>query len=399
MTSLVGEDLKKYLGPVVYKEIDLDFGLPKIPESEHAHRLAPSDRTMRMLMDNGTIMIQPFLEDDQIQPGSIDLRAGLKVREMDGTASQLNLDTLEKHTVKMTELEFGEKMVLYPGHPYLIESYEAIFLPANIEGETDTRSTVGRVGVSCLALGKKFAHIPSTHPIIGPIKIWSATEPYVYRIEMIAGQTRFLQVKFRYKGTSYMTPDEIKQNYGTEFRITRDRDGKNEIPLSDILEEDGLKLTLNTQKAFAQRKNVKKPLDMTRKGYYDPGEFWEVVEADENGEIMMDKRRLYLLGSNETVVFNDACGQLSRADIYAGFGNYLNFAGLINPYYFGQITHEFWSENKRVLGQGQHSGRVRIEDLTAPVTMRYGAKSLGSSYSGQLAPTLPKIFRHSSEFE
>jgi dCTP deaminase len=407
MTSLVGEDLKKLIGPFEYEYIKIPSpSFAPSPSSETwedaSLGLAPSDRGIKRLIDNGQIMMEPQPEEDQIQPGSLELRVGSKVYVTDRTFSSLDAETLKRHAMEEKELNSNDQMILYPGLTYIIESHEAIRLPENIEGETDTKSTVGRLGASCLAAGEKFSHISSGSNYSLPQKILMVVEPYAFPIIIHSGKTRLFQIRFRYRGTDYATADEIKKLYGREIILSRDREGKEEIPISDALDESGLRLTLNTKKAFAQRTDSAEPLeplDLTKKDYYDPGKFWEVIRPNEHGEIVMEKDRLYLFGSRETANFKNTCGRLRREDPYVGVGFILHFAGFFDPGFCGETTLEFWSARKRVLKEGQHTGRLLIEDLTTPAMRHYGNVELGSSYAGQSAPRLAKIFRHSSEFE
>jgi len=406
MTALSDHDMLRNYVPASLVEMselvekkervdDLVYGSARV----HGQGLAPSDSGINSMIYDKKIVIDPLLEEDQVQPASLDLRVGNTVYVTDRTFSKLDDEILKRHAIEKRELTGDDTMVLYPGNTYIVESYESIRLPQNIEGETDTKSTVGRIGASCLTAGEKFSHISSGDLLSGAKRITGIFEPQAFSFMIRPRITRAYQIRFRYKGTSYATSAEIKELYGKEVFYSKDLEGKEQIPISDVLEEDGLRLTLNTSKAFAQRKDSTEVLDLTKKEHYDPGEFWEVVKPNRWGEIVMEANRLYLFGSNETINFGNACGRLRREDPYAGFGLRLHFAGFFDPGFVGQGTLEFWSEKKRVLQPNQHAGRILVEQLSSPVSKSYGAEQLGSSYAGQSAPRHAKIFRHSDEFE
>jgi deoxycytidine triphosphate deaminase len=347
----------------------------------------------------GQLVIDPPPKDDQIQPASVDITVGNKIFVTDRTFSTIDELTLKRHSKEIRKLEDGSEMVLYPGYTYIIESREKIKLPFLHDGETDTKSTVGRVGASCLAAGKKFSHVVpgSKGSVAERIKI--VVEPYAFPIIVRSGETRLLQLRIRHLGTGYLSRDSIRQMYGEEISFFQGTDNQTPIPITNLLEENGLRLTLSTHKAFVQRKDAVEPLDLTKKDHYDPGGYWEVKKPNDYGEIVMEKDRLYLFGSKETIRFRNICGRLVREDPYVGVLFMLHFAGFFDCGFRGQPTLEFWSYNNRVVKDGQHSGRILIEDLSSSPLRLYGNPELGSSYSDQKAPRLPKIFRRSDEFE
>jgi len=248
---------------------DLVYGSARV----HGQGLAPSDSGINSMIYDKKIVIDPLLEEDQVQPASLDLRVGSTVYVTDRTFSKLDDEILKRHAIEKRELTGDDTMVLYPGNTYIVESYEAIRLPQDIEGETDTKSTVGRIGASCLTAGEKFSHISSGDLLSEVKRITGIFEPQAFSFMIRPRKTRAYQIRFRYKGTSYATSAEIKELYGKEVFYSKDLEGKEQIPISDVLEEDGLRLTLNTSKAFAQRKDSTEVLDLTKKEYYDPGEF------------------------------------------------------------------------------------------------------------------------------
>jgi dCTP deaminase len=94
----------------------------------------------------GTIEIEPFHED-QVGPGSIDLRLGKEFRVFKKLRNALVVEdriTIEDLTER---LETEESFTLMPGETVLGITQERIKLPANICGWLEGRSRFARMGL------------------------------------------------------------------------------------------------------------------------------------------------------------------------------------------------------------------------------------------------------------
>jgi dCTP deaminase len=101
-----------------------------------------SDRSLRKLLGEGTIVVQP-LEEHQIQPASIDLRLGehfLKVDE-----NRMEAISLDR---ELEYIEFKQEQIIIPPHSFLLAvTRETIKLPENITAFVEGRSSIGRIGL------------------------------------------------------------------------------------------------------------------------------------------------------------------------------------------------------------------------------------------------------------
>lgn len=90
-----------------------------------------SDGTIRELLDRGDLVITPFNPEEQIKPGSVDLRlAGEVVSESTGVEKQY---------------DEGEEIKFHPGQSYLAAVKETIDLPPYLLGSVKGRSSIGRM--------------------------------------------------------------------------------------------------------------------------------------------------------------------------------------------------------------------------------------------------------------
>jgi dCTP deaminase len=359
------------------------------PEEDGSHSLAPSDRDITQLIHANKLVIEPQPEDNQIQPASLELRIGTEVWVTDVSLPRLDAGLLKKHTKEhRRDLSVGEEILCEVGKTYILRSYERISLPSHLEGITDTKSTVGRLGTLCYAASEKYAHLNSGFQFEDPKHLLFVVEPYAFPIILKVGKTRTFQIRFRETGTSYLNPHQVKGYYGNEVGLFSDR---KLIPYPDVREEDGVKLSMQTERVFAQRKQEVEPIDLTKLDHYNAEDYFE--EIGDSEEIVMDSNRLYLFGTKEEVALRSLSGWLTREGPYLGHGFSTHFAGFVDPGFNGQITLECWSYKNRVIPNGQYSGRILLEELTTDVKRSYGDKELGSSYQGQTAPRLPKVFK------
>ena len=106
-----------------------------------------SDRTIRKLLDEGRIVIDP-LEEAHIQPASVDVRLGdtfLAFRRhttADIDPWQVNDGLMERVTV-----EEGKPFILHPGEFVLGTTLERLTLPDDVVARIEGKSSLGRLGL------------------------------------------------------------------------------------------------------------------------------------------------------------------------------------------------------------------------------------------------------------
>jgi len=335
---------------------------------------------MRELIAADQLIIDPQPGPDQIREATLELRTGPTVFK-----SKYDLPT-RKHVEEYAEkLSLDEEYVLKPGHNYFIESLEKIRLLDKWEGLTHTKSTCGRVGVMCQALDEKYAHIKGGGE---PKHIMMSVKPLAFPILIKPRRTRMFQIKISKIGSTYLNRDEIEGAYGEDVTLFDEKDDM--IPLENVLEKNGLKLTLNTKKTFVSKKGVHEPIDLTKTEHYDPREYFKLVESNKNGELKMKPKRLYLCSSNERLKIGNKIGVLNREDRHVGPGLWTQLAGFIAPTFEGHITFELWTFYDRIMAQGSPIAKFFLEELDGPVENNYSKQGY---YSGQSGAKLAKVFK------
>ena len=101
-----------------------------------------SDYTIRQMLASGALRIEP-IEDQQIQPASIDLRLGRFFLKVDENCTEC---ITMKEQLKYVHLERDE-IVIPPQSFLLATTMEYIKLPPGITGFVEGRSSIGRMGL------------------------------------------------------------------------------------------------------------------------------------------------------------------------------------------------------------------------------------------------------------
>lgn len=101
-----------------------------------------SDITIRSLLSTGELGITP-LNDDQIQPASVDIRLGdtFSIVEDNSEAIATLDQSISYKTIK------ADKYILLPGHFVLATTQEYFRLPNNLTAFVEGRSSIGRLGL------------------------------------------------------------------------------------------------------------------------------------------------------------------------------------------------------------------------------------------------------------
>ncbi len=108
-----------------------------------------SDRTIRRLLDEGRIGIDPF-DDRLVQPSSVDVRVDRFFRVFRN--SRYPFIDVKEPMDDLTELveideEGGEPFILHPGEFVLGSTLERVTLPDDLVARLEGKSSLGRLGL------------------------------------------------------------------------------------------------------------------------------------------------------------------------------------------------------------------------------------------------------------
>jgi dCTP deaminase len=106
-----------------------------------------SDRTIRRLLEDGQIGIDPF-DDELVQPSSVDVRVDRFFRVFRNSRYPF-IDVKEPmdDLTELVEIDDSEPFILHPGEFVLGSTLERITLPDDLVARLEGKSSLGRLGL------------------------------------------------------------------------------------------------------------------------------------------------------------------------------------------------------------------------------------------------------------
>ena len=106
-----------------------------------------SDRTIRRLLDEGRIGIDPFAAE-LMQPSSVDVRVDRLFRVFRNSRyPYIDVKMQQEDLTELVEVPDDEAFILHPGEFVLGSTLERIALPDDVVGRLDGKSSLGRLGL------------------------------------------------------------------------------------------------------------------------------------------------------------------------------------------------------------------------------------------------------------
>ncbi len=361
--------------------------------------LLPSQE-IRNLKDSGGITATPAIQEQHIQPASLDLRLGDVAHRVRASFLPGPNSTVES---KIKELRMGRvdltgAPILEKNCVYIIPLLEELSLPANISGKANPKSTTGRLDIFTRLItdyGTEFDRVPPGYKGKLYAEVVSRTFTVCVRAGMRLNQLRFVQ------GTADSQDKEIKKLDRQETLVYMDE----ETPAKAILDR-GLRVTVNLEashenEVIAYKARTNAPvIDVARIDYYSPEEFWEVRQQTPSKSLILDTGDFYILASRERVrVPPDFAAEMVPFDPSDGEFR-VHYAGFFDPG-FGYGSNDIKGTRAVLevrahevpfqMEHGQLVGRLNYMPLLSRPDKIYGT-DIGSSYQQQ-ALTLSKQFR------
>jgi len=319
------------------------------------------DKELQALCESGGIGSYGALDDDQIQPASLDLRlaedvyrirASFLPRRGRTVAEMLQEPGLEMYRMELT----GQGAVLETGCVYLVPLQESLKLPAGVSGRANPKSSTGRIDVFTRVVtnkGRAFDDVPVGYS--GPLYL--EISPRTFSILARPGD-RLAQLRLR-RG---------KAENVTEKTVSIDLEASDGGPVG------------------WRAKRHAGMIDLRKIGKHDPKDFWEPIYP-RRGRIVLNPEEFYILASQETVKVapNQAA---EMAPIAPELGEFrAHYAGFFDP---GFGTNEGGSravlevrsrDVPFILEHGQPVAKLVYEPMAGKPEALYG--NAGSHYQGQ----------------
>ncbi|WP_447979213.1 2'-deoxycytidine 5'-triphosphate deaminase [Candidatus Nitrospira bockiana] len=352
--------------------------------------ILPSQK-IRELIDHGRIAAATPIDEEQIQPSSIDLRLGpvayrMQASFLPGPNAQVETKLTD---LVMTKIDLTRPTVFEKGCVYLVPLMERLALPHDTSAKANPKSTTGRLDVFTRLIcdgGTEFERVPAGYKGTLYAEVVPRTFTVIVQEGVKLNQLRFV------RGSPPPTEASHKKLDAEERLVYVDHDLPQEAQING-----GLMVSLNLQpdKSSAvigyRAKQNTPAIDLLKRDYYDPDDFWDPLEAPRNRRIILNPNDFYILLSKERVRIPP--GYAAEMVAYdPSMGEFrIHYAGFFDPgfgYGASDIkgTHAVLEVRSHevpfLVEDGQVVGRLIYERLLAQSDKVYGL-GIGSSYQGQ----------------
>jgi len=357
---------------------------------------ALASQHLQALVDDETIRIEAELDQDQIQPASLDLRLGktaFRVRSSflpgpDRTVAQC-LNQMAMHRIDLSDGAVLEKSCVY-----IVPLLESLDLPRHLAAAGNPKSSTGRLDVFTRLItdyGVEFEQVPAGYT--GPL--YAEIAPLTFSVLVRQG-SRLSQLRIR-SGVSVID-DQQHVALQNEMRLVdcdlTDHEIKNGVPVSVDLAGD-----CQTGLIGFRAKRHCNVVDVDKRAAQHFAQFWEPLYAN-NGQLTLDPGEFYILVSKEAVhVPPDYAAEMVAYDTLVGEFR-VHYAGFFDP---GFGAPEANGGGARavlevrsfdvpfLLEDGQNVGRLVYETMLETPDKLYG-QGVQSNYQAQ-GLKLSKHFR------
>jgi dCTP deaminase len=360
--------------------------------------ILPSQSIKQMLRD-GEIGATMPLQDDQLQPASLDLRLGdvayrVRASFLPGPAATV-MDKIRQLDGHRIDISAGA--VLERGCVYIIPLLEVLDLKSGVSAIANPKSSTGRLDVLTRLItdrGGGFDLIDRGY--CGPLYVEVA--PRTFSIVVRRG-TRLNQLRFR-RGSPGIAVSEL-QRLQEEGLLVSAAEGDLRQPIRDKLVAVTIDLEGEGPDAligYRAKKHTDR-IDLDQVAAYDPEEFWEPLHYRRKPTLILDPDEFYILATREFVrIPSDLAAEMVAYDTTVGEFR-VHYAGFFDPG-FGcdaagpgskAVLEVRSHEVPFVLEHGQTVGWLRYERMAGVPDRLYGQR-IGSNYQNQ-GLTLAKQFR------
>lgn len=350
------------------------------------------------------------IKSDQYQPASLDLRIGEKayrIRSSFLPDSDLVENKLNK--LKMYEIDLRDGGVLEKEGMYLIPILEELKLPEYIKGETNPKSTTGRLDIFSRIVtnrNHRFDEIKCGYE--GKLYLQLISRSFTVKVK--TGYT-FSQLRLL-TDANELSDDELKDIHVKTPLLFND-DGR-PLHTNEVIFYNGLFISVslsgigkNRLIGYRAKKNSS-ILDLSQVDYYEISEFWDPIYENNNSFLILEPEEFYILVSKEKVripleyvgemiAYEPNSGELRSH--YAGFFDpgfgYGNDGSVLGTRAILEVRAH---DAPFMVEHGQTFCKLHFKKVISPPEVAYGDNKLNSHYQSQNL-TLSKQFCNEKEFQ
>ena len=370
---------------------------------------------LRSLIERRAITSELPIEANQLQPNSIDLRVGntaFRSRYSFLPVSSPVAALLSDLSLDQLDLSRSEGVLLETGKVYVIPLVESLFLPSNILGMTNPKSSTGRLDILARVLtdnGDLFDAIPAGYNG----KLYLEIVPRAFPIRLRAGD-RLAQLRLARDTPAALSDDELRHEIA-KHQLIRTDDGL-PIPVENLALQEGVFLTVHVSgkrdNTIGYRARKSTPTVDWQRTDHPRRPYWEYISAQSrrNDRLILQPDEFYIFSSRQRVVIPPhLCAEMVPYDAKSGELR-THYAGFFDSGFgmLGDVPRPA-AQGARVvlevrnldvpflLQDGQRLFRLRYHRNAATPDTLYG-QGIASNYQGQ-GLRLSKHFGNASETE
>lgn len=364
-----------------------DTGTASEPEA-HSTGILPSQELEHLVRVSKDVSALEPIQDDQIQPASLDLRLGsvayrVRASFLPGKSSTVP-EKLEQFAMHKMDITNGG--VLERGCVYIVPLLESVALRHRMSAMGNPKSSTGRLDIFTRLItdyGPEFDRVREQYR--GPL--YAEISPRTFSVLVRKG-SRLNQLRIR-RG-SPPNSDEGLRRLQEQVQLvtsnTSEEDIRNGVPITVDVRGERSEGVIG----FKARSHSDL-IDIDRVRHYEITDFWEPVHAPSRGGLVLDPADFYILASEGAVrVPPSHAAEMIAYDTLVGEFR-VHYAGFFDPG-FGDpeaggagaraVLEVRSYEVPFVIEHGQIVGRLVYERLTSPPSRLYG-QGLRSSYQRQ----------------
>ncbi|HUO01782.1 MAG TPA: 2'-deoxycytidine 5'-triphosphate deaminase, partial [Rhizomicrobium sp.] len=254
--------------------------------------ILPSHVLKRLVAQCREVVADEPITQAQIQPASIDLRLGAKAWRVRASFLPGPHATVEGKlaSVFMHEVDLSQGAVLETGCVYIVPLLERAEFSARISGIANPKSSTGRIDVFTRLItdrAQSFDRIEAGYR--GPL--YAEISPQTFPALVRKG-SRLNQLRIRH-GSPQFSDTQLRRLHADAPLMDREPDIDNGLGLSIDLKGPG--------RIGWRAKRHTGLIDVDKVGALDPHQFWDSIEATEQGHLVLDPDEFYILASRERV--------------------------------------------------------------------------------------------------
>ena len=345
--------------------------------------ILPSHVLKRLIRARREILAAEDIEEGQIQPASIDLRLGAVAYRVRASFLPGPEATVAEKlpSVFMHEIDLTNGAVLETNCVYIVPLLEHADFSARVSGVANPKSSTGRIDVFVRLItdrAQTFDRVESGYR--GPL--YAEISPRTFPVLVRKG-SKLNQLRVRH-GSPQFTDTQLRRLHAEHPLVDVEPDIDNGLGFSIDLKGDGGRIGWRAKRHTGM-------IDVDKRGALNPHDYWESIEANAKGNLILDPDEFYILVSREAIAIpHEFAAEMVPFDPLVGEFR-VHYAGFFDPgfgYEAGQppsargVLEVRSREVPFILEHGQIIGRLVFERLTDPPSEAYG-EGLGSHYQRQ----------------